>query len=393
MSFIANILSQIKQPSKKKEVHPALEQMIKQKDKKKSGRKKYFVLLVTALVYFVSTLGVSFFFKQETQDVKRALGLIKDRSSELSVANLPNNGKKNDTPSPKDMAEIDKNMSNTISSTQNQQSNLPSQSQVDSNNPQKKPDAIEDNLKNVISIVTDTAKNIVDTKDIKNKVSKALTKKYDELTNTSKSMPANRFDGNPNNNEKQNTQNDFDQTEKDNDSEMKVRVTKDGDTNFDYTGTIPTVSGRHLYLGINLEKKGEYHNAYNEYKLASITDGVSYRLLNRMAFVLIKTHRYSEAIEYAQMAIKIKEDYTPAIINLAIAYAKSNHNDLALDTFEYGLKMSPYNSELLYNLAVFHERNNQRDSAHNIYSRLVEIGDKRGKLGLERMENISGEQK
>ncbi|MBF0542483.1 MAG: hypothetical protein HQK91_13660 [Nitrospirae bacterium] len=397
MSFIANILSQIKQPSKKKEVHPQLEQMLKQKSKKKSGRKKFIIFLIIALIYFSIAMGMTFFFKQETQDIKSAVSLIKNRSTQPSIANLPLKGKDNDTPSPEDMAEIDKNVNSAISSIQNQRSNPPLQIQGNANNPQNKSEAIDGNLKDILSVVTEITKNqSIDTKAIKKNVSQDITKKNDDLTKMphhKSSKPSNRFRQQLNNHEMLDAQDDIYQSEKEDDREMEVRVKKDGDTKSYSIDTVPPISGRHLYAGINLEKQGEYHDAFNEYKLSSITDGVSYRLLNRMAFVLIKTHRYAEAVEYAQMAIKLKEDYTPAIINLAIAYAKSNHYDLALETFENGLKLSPYDNELLYNLAVFHEKNNSLDSAHSLYTRLVEIGDKRGNIGLERIELLTKEQK
>jgi len=472
MSFIANILSQIKQPSKKKEVHPQLEQMLKKKDKKKSGRKKYVVLSVMALFYIFSTIFFTFFFKQEVQNVKTAISMIKNHSFLPSVATIPNMdeistlkgmGNNNDTSDSKGSTDIDKNIENSITSiqnqysnlqaliqknsnknpdaiednlkntiplnqnqhsnlpliiqgdsnssqkkpemtednpkntiplNQNQHSNLPLTIQGDSNGFQKKPETIEDNQKNVLSVVSDTEKKqSTDKKNINKNISKSLIKEDNILTNKPQHKPAKRHRQQPKNDEMLNTQNDIDQTEKDGDIDMDIRVKKDRNTKSDYIDSKPTTPGRHLYAGLNLEKRGEYNEAFKEYKLASISDGVSYSLLNRMAVLLIKTHRYSEAVEYAKMALKIKEDYTPAIINMAIAYAKSNHIDLALETFEHGLNVSPYDSELLYNAAVFYERNNHKDSAHNMYSRLVDIGDNRGKPGMERTEPLTEEQK
>lgn len=445
MSFIANILSQIKQPSKKKEVHPQLEHMLKQKDKKKSGRKKYVILSVIALIYIFSTIFFTLFFRQEVQNVKEAISMIKSQYSKSSLANLSGMGMKQDTSSPegmgmkqdasssKSMEDIDKNIENTVSSIQDQYTFLLSQIQKNSSGSKKPSEAVENNLdnnvshqysnplpqiqegssssqdkskalgnnlKDVLSVVSATEKNpSVDTKDIKKDVSNAMTQKDDVLTNMPQTKPSNRVRHKPKNYKMQEAQNYIAQNEneinEDDDEdyrEIKVKVKKDGDRNPESIDTIPTISGRHLYAGLNHEKNGEYHDAFNEYKLESVTDGVSYRLLNRMAFLLIKTHRYTEAIDYAIMAITIKKDYTPAIINLAIAYAKTNRIDLALETFQNGLNASPYDSELLYNFAVFNEKNNRLDSAHDLYSRLVEIGDKRGEVGLKRVELLTGAQ-
>lgn len=153
------------------------------------------------------------------------------------------------------------------------------------------------------------------------------------------------------------------------------------------TEKIPDTSEKdiNLYMASNYEARGDYSNAISSYKKVLSIEPRNYRVMNNIASIFIKLNSNEEAKSYLQMALNIRNDYVPGLINMGIVLARLGETRNAEDKLLQAITLEPNNREALLNLAILYEREGNYERAHHYYLRLKQLGDPRGESGLERI--------
>ncbi len=142
----------------------------------------------------------------------------------------------------------------------------------------------------------------------------------------------------------------------------------------------------YLYMARNYEAKRDYPNAIASYKKVLSIEPRNYRVMNNIASILIKLNLYDEAKTYLSMALDVRNDYVPGLINLGIVFAKAGEAKHAEDSLLKALTLEPDNRDALLNIAILYEREGSYEKARQHYLRLKQLGDPRGEMGLERIK-------
>ncbi len=375
MSLLAEILSKINIPSYKKDVPPQLRKIVKRSRVETAKRKKKVIFSISFAILILSGSG-TVYFAGDFQ--KKAIGIGR---SELQV-----------------------NQSST-----NQQLELPRQkSEIGNQGPEiedtkkeiKSPQKPENplkagkwNVKEETALSENASGDKMTEHASQSFREKDTLSKVEDMTRFEKSLtiiekePTHKAGNQPLGNNKKSTlqgaQSASKNWQRNHSMEQKIRneenkrLLTEGDKKYKID--------RHLYMANDFERQGLLKDAFDEYKKASDLDKGNYRILNRMAFILIKEKRYHDAIHYAKKVIEIREDYLPAMINLAIAYSSIEMNHKAEESFKKALRIAPKDRNLLYNFALFYEKNKRYDDALKINDRLWDVKDKKRIEGIERI--------
>ncbi len=141
----------------------------------------------------------------------------------------------------------------------------------------------------------------------------------------------------------------------------------------------------HLYGAREFETQKNYSEALSSYKKAFEADNENFNILNNIAFIYLRLELDDDAIIYSQMALDINENYTPALINLGIALARTGNVSEAEELFKRAASLEPDNQSVFFNLAVMKEKLGNYDEASEYYSQLIKLGNANGSLGLARI--------
>jgi len=144
----------------------------------------------------------------------------------------------------------------------------------------------------------------------------------------------------------------------------------------------------YLYMGGNYEKKGDHYNAISSYKKVLDIEPRNYRVINKIAYILIQIASYEEALKYLDSALSIRHDYVPALINTGIVYAKAEKFSDAEKYLLKALSLEEANQPALFNIATLYEKQGKYDLARGYYLRLKNLGNDQGRLGIERIEGL-----
>jgi tetratricopeptide (TPR) repeat protein len=145
-----------------------------------------------------------------------------------------------------------------------------------------------------------------------------------------------------------------------------------------------------LYKAREFEMKQDYSSALGTYKEVLEIDRDNVMVLNSIAYIYLKLGLLQESIEYALMAEERDVNYTPALINLGIAYAKSGNAAAAEYYLDRAFKLEPDNKGAIFNLALLNERKQNYSSAAGYFTKLLKLGDTAGTLGLARVYERQG---
>ncbi len=145
-----------------------------------------------------------------------------------------------------------------------------------------------------------------------------------------------------------------------------------------------------LYSAREHEMNREHIDALADYKKVLESDTNNITIINTMAVIYLELDMIQESIAYAHRALDINEKYTPALINMGIAHAKSEMARDAEQYFTRALALEPHNQMVLLNLAILNERKNDYENASVHYEELVRIGSIEGLLGLARIYDTQG---
>lgn len=151
---------------------------------------------------------------------------------------------------------------------------------------------------------------------------------------------------------------------------------------------IPGAKEQHLYAAEGYEKGDDLLNAASEYNKALEIESDNYRIINKIASLLIKMGRNDEAAGYLKNSLNIKSDYIPALVNSAIVSAKMGKNTEAETSLLKAISIDGTSQAALLNIALLYEREKRYDQARDYFSRLRKLGDKNGELGLQRLERV-----
>ncbi|HSW63550.1 MAG TPA: tetratricopeptide repeat protein [Dissulfurispiraceae bacterium] len=146
----------------------------------------------------------------------------------------------------------------------------------------------------------------------------------------------------------------------------------------------------HLYTAKAHEVRRDYQQALASYRKALEHDPVNYIVLNNIAGTLVRLGSAGEAVKYARQALTVRQDYVPAMINIGVAGIQSGNlteGELYLNkAFSY----EPGNRTLLLNLGLLYERQGSPERAASFYSKLADVRDVQGQLGLARIAEKQG---
>jgi Tfp pilus assembly protein PilF len=96
---------------------------------------------------------------------------------------------------------------------------------------------------------------------------------------------------------------------------------------------------------------------------------------------------WKEAMDELRNSYKLKKDYMPTLINIAIVYANTGNYARAEKYLQKALETDPINVDAIFSIALLYEKQQRLNNAAAYYARLQKLGDARGGLGLERVLN------
>jgi Flp pilus assembly protein TadD len=105
----------------------------------------------------------------------------------------------------------------------------------------------------------------------------------------------------------------------------------------------PTVTGfyRHVILGTDLLKKGQYQAAIAEFEQAVATDGEDFEVENSLGVAYSALGKHAEAIAHYRKAAQISPEYPQAHSNLGSALADVGKTGEAIGEFNRALELDP----------------------------------------------------
>ncbi|MCX5810974.1 MAG: tetratricopeptide repeat protein [Proteobacteria bacterium] len=140
-----------------------------------------------------------------------------------------------------------------------------------------------------------------------------------------------------------------------------------------------------LYTAKNYEAGRDYHHALNYYKKALEIDQRNYVIMNNIASLLINMGLYEEAIKYSKNVLSINKNYAPSLVNIGISFVQlGNTSEGKIYLLQAG-SLEPSNNNVLLNLALLYEKNKDYDEANKMYSKLYQMEDIQGYLGIARI--------
>ncbi len=156
---------------------------------------------------------------------------------------------------------------------------------------------------------------------------------------------------------------------------------------------IDKISEKNYYVhtGIKYEQLSKFGEAKTAYLKALNFDRTDCRLVNKIAYLHFKTGNYHDAVKYARDAIYLKNDYIPALINLALSLVKIRDTSGAEKNLRKAVILEPDNTVALFNLALIYEKTDRLEGANRIYGRLAEKGMWNATLSLARVKEKLGE--
>ena len=147
---------------------------------------------------------------------------------------------------------------------------------------------------------------------------------------------------------------------------------------------------RYLLAAQNHELQGNDQSALADYRNVLAVDPLNYIVMNNMAAIFIRSSAAGDALHYAEKAVQLKGDYVPALINLGIANCQNSKDKEGQSLFERALALESSNGYALLNLGILHEKRKSFDKARECYSKLADLGENQGYLGLGRIAEAQG---
>jgi tetratricopeptide (TPR) repeat protein len=145
-----------------------------------------------------------------------------------------------------------------------------------------------------------------------------------------------------------------------------------------------------LFSARQYEMVGDYSGALSAYRSVLDMDKNNFAVMNSIAYMMLRLGMVTDSIKYAQMALDGNGNYVPAMINLGIAYARTEDALSAKTNFNRALSIEPNNKYAVLNLALLNESRKDYQEAMALFSRLARAGDMAGSLGIARIYGKQG---
>ncbi len=107
----------------------------------------------------------------------------------------------------------------------------------------------------------------------------------------------------------------------------------------------PRNTDYHNSLGITYLRNGENDKAVREFLLSIQSNFLNYKPYGNIGIPLILLGRNSEAVKYLQTGLMLEPDLVNTRINLALAYERLGHVELARDEYKKILELDPSNAK------------------------------------------------
>ena len=141
----------------------------------------------------------------------------------------------------------------------------------------------------------------------------------------------------------------------------------------------------YLYIAKDYEIRKEYSTAMAYYKRILEIDKNNFNVMNNIAYILLHLGLFDESLRYSLMALDIKKDHVPALINIGIAYARADNTSTAETYMKRAVTIEPDNQSVILNLAVLYEKQKDYPKAFEYFSKLSRFGNIAGLLGVARI--------
>jgi Tfp pilus assembly protein PilF len=145
-----------------------------------------------------------------------------------------------------------------------------------------------------------------------------------------------------------------------------------------------------LYAARACETSGDRDQALTYYRKVSEMDPRNFIVLNKIAAILIAKGSFKEGGDYARNALALNREHVPSLINLGIAAIQAGNTDGGTALLRKALAFEPANGQALLNLGLAYERDKNYDEAANAYSRLADLRNMNGWLGIGRIAENAG---
>ncbi|MBI4710608.1 MAG: tetratricopeptide repeat protein, partial [Nitrospirae bacterium] len=146
----------------------------------------------------------------------------------------------------------------------------------------------------------------------------------------------------------------------------------------------------YLYIAKDYESKKDYPKALAYYKKVLETDRYNFVVINNTAYILLNMGLVHESIKYSLIALELKKDYVPALINLGDAYARADNLPAAENSLNKAVTIEPDNQTASLNLAVLYEKQREYQKAFEYFSKLARMGNAHGFMGIARIYEKQG---
>lgn len=334
MSLLSDLLSKIRQPQPKKDVPPNLKSIFISAKKTEMKQKKIAFLIIVLLVFVGSGILAIYVFDRLSEDERQKRLLIAKRAE-------------------REAAESKEVVKPGIKELKNGEQDNKNRENISKDDRAEKPTMVEASTK------SDAAQKASSQNDnLKRKTPEPSAKKREDV-GTSEVIAAKK-----------------DAPVSESKTTIKPEITK------------PDTSEKDLYLyqARDFESKGRLYEAMESYKKVLNIEAKNYRVMNNIASILIRLKSYKEAAAYLRAAVELKNDYVPALINIAVALASDGEYQEPERFLLKALTLEPYNREALFNIGVLYERQGNTDKAREYFIKLKQTGDKRGEAAIERLK-------
>ncbi|WP_457611767.1 tetratricopeptide repeat protein, partial [Methanocaldococcus sp.] len=129
-----------------------------------------------------------------------------------------------------------------------------------------------------------------------------------------------------------------------------------------------------MYLkGLILHRLGRYEEAYKIFKKLVEDFNVEWLdVIKNLVSLCLELEKYEEAIKYAELGLKHREDDVVLLASLGEAYEKLGDKEKALKLYKKCLSLYPNYIRVLLNLARLYEKDENVEKAVEYYKKLLD---------------------
>lgn len=136
------------------------------------------------------------------------------------------------------------------------------------------------------------------------------------------------------------------------------------------------------------EETKDYREAITVYEKILASEPDNYKLMNKVAYLLMQLDLPNGAMEYLNRALETNPEYVSAMLNAGIIHGRAKRYSDAEEILLKALRIEPNNRKALFNTALLYEIEGKFDKSRKFYLKLQAYGDRKGVLGIKRVEQM-----